>query len=317
MTGLCLSLLGPLIVLHVAIGTAFIKNTEQGWRWNYYINGILSFVSFVGLFLAYHPPTYHQLHNHPTDDPPVKDWLGLASFTAAIAMVTYSLGWGKFIWVWSSPQVIAVITISGISLFAFLIYGKKNCSMFQLMDIYSLDSTEYNYGNDHNAYPAYLMRNFTHVSQMALAGVHTLIWWFAPIAQLVIFLTVTPRFGMKGAWEHLWSAGLVGGFFLASIALINPKYLKWHIALGATFEMVFLATLRALVRTDQYRLSMAFFFLSGLGLGYVTIVTYVTAPMTAHKRDLGLCVGLVSAYRNLIFSVIRKYSPPLRPWPHF
>lgn len=167
-------------------------------------------------------------------------------------------------------------------------------------------STEYNFGNDHNAYPAYLMRNLTHVSQMALAGVHTLIWWFAPIAQLVIFLTVTPRFGMKGAWEHLWSAGLVGGFFLASITLINPKYLKWHLALGATFEMVFLATLRALVRTDQYRLSMAFFFLSGLGLGYVTIVTYVTAPMTAHKRDLGLCVGLVSAYRNLIFSVIRK-----------
>ncbi|OQD77601.1 hypothetical protein PENDEC_c002G01964 [Penicillium decumbens] len=285
-TGLCLSLLGPLVVLHVAIGNAFVKNTEEGWRWNYYINGILSFVSFVGLFIAYHPSTYHQLHNHPTDDPPVKDWLGLALFTTAIAMVTYSLGWGKFIWVWSSPQVIAVLTISGICLFAFLVY-------------------EYNFGNDHNAYPAYLMRNLTHVSQMALAGVHTLIWWFAPIAQLVIFLTVTPRFGMKGAWEHLWAAGLVGGFFFASIALINPKYLKWHLALGATFEMVFLATLRALVRTDQYRLSMAFFFLSGLGLGYVTIVTYVTAPMTAHKRDLGLCVGLVSAYRNLIFSVIR------------
>ena len=104
---------------------------------------------------------------------------------------------------------------------------------------------------------------------------------------------------------------MVCGFFVASIALVNPKYLKWHIALGATFEMVFLAALRALVRTDQYRLSMAFFFLSGFGLGYVTIVTYVTAPITARKGDLGLCVGLVSAYRNLIFSVIRKYSSSL------
>jgi hypothetical protein len=47
------------------------------------------------------------------------------------------------------------------------------------------------------------MRNLTHVSQMALAGVHTLIWWFAPIAQLVIFLTMTPQFGMKGAWENV------------------------------------------------------------------------------------------------------------------
>lgn len=110
---------------------------------------------------------------------------------------------------------------------------------------------------------------------------------------------------------QIWAAGLVGGFFFASIALRNPKFLKWHLALGATFEMVFLATLRALVRTDQYRMSMAFFFLSGLGLGYVTIITYVTAPMTARKRDLGLCVGLISAYRNMIFAVIRQYLPSL------
>lgn len=195
--------------------------------------------------------------------------------------------------------------------------------------LYTHSSPEYNFGNEHNAYPAYLMRNLTHVSQMALAGVHSLIWWFAPIAQLVVFLTVTPRFGMHGAWENvstaaiqtvvkklgllthlqLWAAGLVGGFLFASVALVRPKYLKWHVALGATFGMVFLAALRALLHTDQYRLSMAFFFLSGLGHGYVTVVTYVTGPMTAHKRDMGLCVGLVSAYRNLIFSVIRKFWP--------
>ena len=75
---------------------------------------------------------------------------------------------------------------------------------------------------------------------------------------------------------------------------------------GVTFEMIFLVALRSMSSTDQYRLSMAFFFLSGLGLGYMTIVIYVTAPMTAHKRDMGLIVGLVSAYRGLMFAVIRK-----------
>lgn len=69
--------------------------------------------------------------------------------------------------------------------------------------LYTHSSPEYNFGNDHNAYPAYLMRDLTHVSQMALAGVHSLIWWFAPIAQLVVFLTVTPRVGMRGAWENV------------------------------------------------------------------------------------------------------------------
>lgn len=47
------------------------------------------------------------------------------------------------------------------------------------------------------------MRSLTHVSQMALAGLHSLVWWFAPIAQLVVFLTVTPRFGLQGAWENV------------------------------------------------------------------------------------------------------------------
>lgn len=129
------------------------------------------------------------------------------------------------------------------------------------------------------------MRNLTHVSQMALAGVHSLIWWFAPIAQLLVFLTVTPQFGMHGAWENvstaaailkksgqlthvqLWAAGLVGGFLFASVALARPKYLKWHVALGATFGMVFLAALRALEHTHQYRLSMAFFSSRAWGMG--------------------------------------------------
>lgn len=107
--------------------------------------------------------------------------------------------------VWASPQIIAVISFSGFSLLAFLVYGKHDLSRFN--PVYTHQDAEFNFGNDHNAYPAYLMRNLTHVSQMALAGVHTLIWWFAPIAQLVIFLTVTPRFGMKGAWENVGGAG--------------------------------------------------------------------------------------------------------------
>lgn len=95
---------------------------------------------------------------------------------------------------------------------------------------------------------------------------------------------------------QLWSARLVGSFLLASVTLIQPRCHLRHLVLGATFEMVFLAALRGLVNTSQYHLSMAFFFLSGLEIGYVTVVTYVTGPMTAHKRDMELCVGLVSAY---------------------
>ena len=71
---------------------------NEGWRWPYYVNAILSFMSFAGLYVAYFPPTYTQLHNHPTRDPPVKDWFGLAAFTTFIALSSLALGWGKLIW---------------------------------------------------------------------------------------------------------------------------------------------------------------------------------------------------------------------------
>ena len=88
--------------------------------------------------------------------------------------------------------------------------------------------------------------------------------------------------------------------------LTCPKYLKWHMVVGAVFGMIFLVALRNMHSTYQYRLSMVFFFFSGLGLEYMTVVIYVTAPMTTHKRDMGLICGLVSAYSGLTFAVIRE-----------
>ena len=38
---------------------------------------------------------------------------------------------------------------------------------------------------------------------MILAGVGSLLWLLVPIAQLLVFLTVTPRFNMQGAWENV------------------------------------------------------------------------------------------------------------------
>lgn len=86
------------VKLILSLAHAFYTYTDEGWRWCYYLNAIFSFLSLVGLFISYHPPTYHQLHNHPTEDPPTKDWAGLLIFTIAVALVLYPLGWGKLIW---------------------------------------------------------------------------------------------------------------------------------------------------------------------------------------------------------------------------
>lgn len=82
----------------LSIAQAFIQNTAEAWRWPYYLNAIFTFVSLAGLFIAYHPPTYRQLHNHPTEDPPVKDWLGLFVLAGTAALLSFSLQWGLLIY---------------------------------------------------------------------------------------------------------------------------------------------------------------------------------------------------------------------------
>ncbi|GAD95404.1 siderophore iron transporter [Paecilomyces variotii No. 5] len=285
-TAICVSLFAPLLALHVAIANAFFMFTDETWRWCYYLNAIFSFLSLIGLFFSYHPPTYYQLHNDPTEKPPSKDWLGLLVLIVAVGLITYSLGWGKLILSWSSADVISVLAIGAVALLGFLLY-------------------EYKFGTDNSAYPTYLIRNYAHVSHVVLASLGSLILLFAPIAQLLIFLTVTPRFGVQGAWEKLWGTGLVFGFILAAIFLLRPKHLKWHAVISTAFGMLFLAGIQGLHDPDQYRTSMAFLFISGVGHGYATIVTYVAGPMTARKRDIGFVVGLISGFRSLSFAVVR------------
>jgi hypothetical protein len=75
--------------------------------------------------------------------------------------------------------------------------------MLQIWSKLHSNESEYIFGNDDDAYPAYLVRNTTHVFQMLISGLHSLLWMIAPIVQLLAFLTVTPRFWMQGAWENV------------------------------------------------------------------------------------------------------------------
>lgn len=77
--------------------------------------------------------------------------------------------------------------------------------------------------------------------------------------------------------------------------------------MGTALGMLFLTGLRGLSDATQYPTSMALLFISGIGHGYATILAYVTGPMTAHKRDIGFVVGLISGFRNLTFAVVRKF----------
>lgn len=55
-----------------------------------------------------------------------------------------------------------------------------------------------------------------------------------------------------------------------------------------------------------------FWVLGGIVQGYAMAVSYVSAPMTCHKRDMGLVAGLISGIRNLGFGLLGKFfSSPI------
>ncbi|KIX06708.1 uncharacterized protein Z518_04684 [Rhinocladiella mackenziei CBS 650.93] len=117
----------------------------------------------------------------------------------------------------------------------------------------------------------------------------------------------------KGTDDHsAWSAGLVSDFILAALALIKPKFVKWHLFSGVTVNMVFLAGFAAFNPTRK-QMALAFLALAGIGQGYSMLITYVTAPMAAHRRDMGLVTGLLSGNRNLLYAVLQSVFMAILP----
>ncbi|KAL4869734.1 aldehyde dehydrogenase family-domain-containing protein [Aspergillus spectabilis] len=62
--------------------------------------------------------------------------------------------------------------------------------------------------------------------------------------------------------------------------------------------------------------ALAFNALLGIGQGYCMVVSYVTAPMLAAPADMGLINGILSAFRNLGYSILQAvffavYKPRL------
>ncbi|OAG44400.1 hypothetical protein AYO21_01396 [Fonsecaea monophora] len=218
--GACICLLAPIYAMHSAIAQALLEKAADGWRWTYSINAIFSFAAFLGLLFFYHPLSYRQLHDNPEwEHHKQKDWTGLIALATLLGVLTYFLLWGQTIYAWKSAQMIALVTISGVALTLFLVYG------------------------------------------------------------------------------------LVGGWIAAAIALVRPKFVKWHLLFGVVFLMVFLSA-SATLNPTRHRSSLAFLTLIGFGEGYCMLVSYVTGPLAAHKRDMGLVAGLISGFRSLFYGVL-------------
>lgn len=62
---------------------------------------------------------------------------------------------------------------------------------------------EFFFGDDHAAFPAYLVQSWNALSPLVLADAATLPMWLYPQLLTTIFLISVPEIGMHEAWDHV------------------------------------------------------------------------------------------------------------------
>ncbi|KAL3444131.1 fungal trichothecene efflux pump [Aspergillus insuetus] len=282
--GLSMSLFAPLLAITPAIVQALVLNTDDGWRWCYSINAIFSIVATILLFICYRPPTSGQVKESspPEHRLDKKEWVRTIVFAFVTALATYGLLWGDTVFAWRSAGVITLITASGLVL---LVYAGIQ-------------------GANPQSGHGRLFLNIRAMVQITIASGSSLILYFMPSTVELVLQIIIGETGMKAAWNQTsYYAGLSGGFILATILLIKPMFVKWHLAASVILAMVFLSA-QASINSERKTELLAFSSLVGIGQGYAMVISHVSAPTTAGKHDTGLVVGIIVAFRNLNYSVL-------------
>jgi len=121
----------PFAVFGPVIARSFILKTSLGWRWSYILGIILEVITLVLYQFLYHPPKFAQLHENKTKWQAFKelDFGGIFLFVTGFVVLIIGLSWGGQAYPWNSAEVISTMTVGGMLIVAFVIYGKLSTSI--------------------------------------------------------------------------------------------------------------------------------------------------------------------------------------------
>ncbi|EXJ75055.1 uncharacterized protein A1O5_01751 [Cladophialophora psammophila CBS 110553] len=280
------AMLGPVLALAPAIAGSFVAHTEQGWRWCYYFNAILSGVAGLLQLCFYFPPAFKDLHKRRTLREALRkfDIVGLVLFVISGACLLLGISWGGQRYPWKSGPVIGTIVSGGVGVVILLIYEEK-------------------FAGDEPLIPMYLFRNRGFVTMTMCSSSGSMVFYALSVlwpGQIHALFTQSPT--LIGWLSSTLTSGNVIGQLGAAMLANRIRYAKQQVIFCS---LVFTALVGGMAVIDQNReaMAVAFTLLIVVAIAWMEILVLSGGPMMVHESDVGISSALEMMLRNF-FSTI-------------
>lgn len=274
----------------ISVILANVLTRYASWRWVYYLAILLSFITFKATVLLYWPVSRPKGDFHRTRWEQIKDldYIGIASITGGIVLLTCGLTWGGIMYPWGHPGsilpiLIGLLTIIGGFRYDFTI--AKN-PMVPL-----------------NLFRPQMFRQYLAILiVLFVSGMNFYAMTFLlPLGSSLMFTTDGLEVGVVSLPNTIMQ--LVAGFIVPLISHKIPEFvpwltIKWQLVVGMALQATFLGLSALSVAPNSI---YAYAFLPAFGVPMftmVTILSYAIASLHVPHSQLGTALGFLGSFRS-------------------
>ncbi|KAL3444200.1 fungal trichothecene efflux pump [Aspergillus insuetus] len=273
----------PFAVFGPVIARLLIQNTEQGWRWSYYIGLILAVIATALYHFLYHPPKYAQLHvGGQTKWEMFKelDFVGIFLFVAGCVLFLIGLSWGGTTYPWVSAPTLCTILIGLATIAAFILYEGFICKTRPFM-------------------PPRLFKHAGFVAIVVNAAVASMVYYsFTVLWPTIISSIYTTDSIQVGLQSSVVGGGILLGQIMGGMALGFLPGVKYQCIIASCLAISFITPLSAL-GPDTWEMTIALGVLGCIAVGYIENITFPGVTLVVEPQDIGLATGVLGSLRAL------------------